>query len=521
MYFTFACPRCEKKLKIREELAGRHCRCPYCRHSIPVPQPPVVDDTPDDGLGDLTINTGPVAPTPSAPTGPMINTSSAAPSSAPAAGAAKPKAAPKRKPAKPKASKKHGGAGESGTDVSLFLAGVIGTIIAVAFMFAAFPFKGTYVGKMFFRGMVPGVLVLFMGCALAILLLKYQKLARQKRSMLFDLLPTDISREITVASSQDFTRHIRDLPVDQSESFLLNRVLRGLEHYWVRKSTAETATILTSQSEIDANEVDSSYTLINVFIWAIPILGFIGTVLGISGAVSGFSGDLDAASEISTLTESLKGVTSQLSTAFETTLIALVMSIFIMFPTSALRKSEEDLLNWVDEYCNENLLKRLNDGREGGAERGTGGSPKAIQSAVSQAFEPHHQELQSWMSQLKLIGETLSGHVVDGWKQVNEELDRQHANKMTELEQVDTMATNFQQTLAEMAQRAASAAQTSAEANTDTAAQLGTTLGSLKADLEEVRAGIVNLGDVLQRLGEQHVVIQTTERPRRWWWPFG
>ena len=44
--------------------------------------------------------------------------------------------------------------------------------------------------------------------------------------------------------------------------------------------------MLKSQSEIDATMVDSSYVLIKVFIWAIPILGFIGTVLGISEAVS-------------------------------------------------------------------------------------------------------------------------------------------------------------------------------------------------------------------------------------------
>ena len=44
--------------------------------------------------------------------------------------------------------------------------------------------------------------------------------------------------------------------------------------------------MLKSQSEIDATMVDSSFDLIKVFIWAIPIPGFIGTVLGISDAVS-------------------------------------------------------------------------------------------------------------------------------------------------------------------------------------------------------------------------------------------
>ncbi len=41
--------------------------------------------------------------------------------------------------------------------------------------------------------------------------------------------------------------------------------------------------------------------------------------------------------------------------------------MIVKIPTSAMQKSEEDLITAVDEYCNENLLRRLNDGREGGA----------------------------------------------------------------------------------------------------------------------------------------------------------
>ena len=75
-------------------------------------------------------------------------------------------------------------------------------------------------------------------------------------------------------------------------------ILRGIEHFSVRKNHTETADMLNSQSEIDATTVDSSYVLIKVFIWAIPILGFIGTVLGISSAVASFGGEMGAAADI-------------------------------------------------------------------------------------------------------------------------------------------------------------------------------------------------------------------------------
>ena len=119
--------------------------------------------------------------------------------------------------------------------------------------------------------------------------------------------------------------------------------------------------MLKSQSEIDATMVDSSYVLIKVFIWAIPILGFIGTVLGISEAVSSFGGEMGAAADIEVIKEQLGQVTGGLSEAFDTTLVSLIFSLFVMFPTSVMQKNEEDLLNKVDEYCNEYFLKRLRE----------------------------------------------------------------------------------------------------------------------------------------------------------------
>ena len=112
--------------------------------------------------------------------------------------------------------------------------------------------------------------------------------------MQFKLLPEDIATEIRVESLPHFDAHIKRLGFNPKQSFLLTRILRGLEHFGVRKNHSETADMLKSQSEIDATMVDSSYVLIKVFIWAIPILGFIGTVLGISDAVSSFGGDMGA-----------------------------------------------------------------------------------------------------------------------------------------------------------------------------------------------------------------------------------
>jgi hypothetical protein len=149
--------------------------------------------------------------------------------------------------------------------------------------------------------------------------------------------------------------------------------------------------MLKSQSEIDATMVDSSYVLIKVFIWAIPILGFIGTVLGISDAVASFGGEMGAAADIEVIKEQLGQVTGGLSEAFDTTLVSLIFSLCVMFPTSVMQKNEEDLLNKVDEYCNEYFLKRLREPQ-------TAGVVTAASSADSIARMEH---LQTYLLQLQ------------------------------------------------------------------------------------------------------------------------
>jgi biopolymer transport protein ExbB/TolQ len=464
MYFRVACPHCEKNLKVREEHVGRRLGCPYCKSSLVVPAPPSAPEQPaaDESERFPGISTTETRPSPT-------------------------KKPPSRRPSEGPAPTERTG-WSSGTEVNTLLTGLIGLGIAVVFYILMLPLRDYAVPQLFLdRGWVPYVLVFLMGWSLAILLLKWQKLQRQRASMLFDLIPTDLADEITLGNRQNFVDHVNSLPVDHGESFLCDRVRRGLEHFGVRKSSPEVGTILASQSEIDATAVESSYTLLKVFIWAIPILGFIGTVIGISAAVGGFSGSLEQAEDLSVLKQSLNGVTSGLATAFDTTLIALVMSLLVMFPTSALQKMEEDVLNWVDEYCNENLLKRLNDGREGGAERGTGGISPSLQRAIESSLAGHHAELRVWTKRLEAIGETLTRQVVDGWSDLTRQVqddDRERLERLMSMEQHVSNAI----------------------------AQSANNMQQYTTDLQQ---GLTALSGVLEDLGKQQVIVQQVPAKRR------
>jgi biopolymer transport protein ExbB/TolQ len=414
----------------------------------------------------------------------------------------------------------------SGTEVSIWQSGLLGLAGFVAIYAVLFPFRGTYVGGLLWnRGFVQFVEVLFASWSIVILVFKVRKLRVQRRSMLFDLLPDDISREINAESAGRFIQHIRGLPIQAGESFLVNRVLRGLEHFGVLGSSSEAADRLQSQSDIDANAVDSSYTLIKVFIWAIPILGFLGTVIGIGQAVGSFSSAMGAASDLSALKESFNSVTGGLSTAFDTTLLALVLSMFIMFPMSSLQKAEQDLLNWVDEYCNENLLKRLKE--TGAPSLLQGADGKALQAAVDAAMAGHHAEFRTWAKKLEATGDCLAQQIAKAWSQTDEKIRERHVSAMREItkagesfqqtaERLKTASEKQAAAMNELAPRTAEIQTRLADSMERSSQAICTAAESLGGYFAAVQTGLGSLNDVLGKLGEKQVVVQVPESRRRW-----
>lgn len=156
---------------------------------------------------------------------------------------------------------------------------------------------------------------------------------------------------------------------------LVERLRWGIQFFRVHEDVRDLATRLSERARADADAVESSYTMLRTFIWAIPILGFIGTVLGIGEAVSGFSNSVASAADLELMKESIGSVTTGLGVAFDTTLLALVMSIVIMFPISSLQKAEEDFLSRSEVYCDEHLLCRVSQLRPEDATLDRHGTP--------------------------------------------------------------------------------------------------------------------------------------------------
>ena len=90
-------------------------------------------------------------------------------------------------------------------------------------------------------------------------------------------------------------------------------------------SSFQLARAADSDVELYELSMSSSFSLPKVLLWAIPLMGFIGTVIGMSQAVGSFDAVLSNADNVDGLKNGLVKVTGGLGTAFDTTYLALVI----------------------------------------------------------------------------------------------------------------------------------------------------------------------------------------------------
>lgn len=254
------------------------------------------------------------------------------------------------------------------TDVNTILSFIAGALLTALFylILSFFREKKFWAIEMFFHGgaekrsIIPYFTV-FLGCwALAILLLKLQKLFVQRKALELNLLPDDNAFVLTCATARTILEKM-NLTVSNPKDFvLLDRIQRALVNLKNLGNVSAVAECLNTQAQNDEDYLSSTYTVLKGFIWAIPVLGFIGTVLGLSEAIGGFGGVVKkGVSDPQELIPALGNVTGGLSTAFETTLIALVMALIIQLLMTWVLNREELFLDECSDYCHRCLISKI------------------------------------------------------------------------------------------------------------------------------------------------------------------
>ena len=218
-------------------------------------------------------------------------------------------------------------------------------------------------------------------------------------------LPTEVRSE----KSQDSLNCANELLSSASQwsarvqrSYLGKRITTLLETIVSNRGTRHLNDELKYQSEKDADAQYEGYSLVRIIIWATPMLGFLGTVMGITQAL----GDLATQQLGNDLNAAMQGLFAGLYVAFDTTALALTLSIMLMFIQFMSDQFETQLLSAVDVKT-EAALSRLLAMESVGVSTDEAQTLRPVitelaqfqQACWSDAISELQQQWQSWTAQ--------------------------------------------------------------------------------------------------------------------------
>lgn len=189
--------------------------------------------------------------------------------------------------------------------------------------------------------------------AIAILGFKGTAAWRQRIQLEEDLLQLPSDLPIGPEDSKELNNRLNELP-GRNRDFLLPRALRsGIGRFAATKNVQDSATAVRDLCISEGDRLESELSIIRYIAWAIPSIGFIGTVRGIGAALSQANRAVEG---------DITGVTQSLGVAFNSTFIALVISIVLMFFIHQLQLMQERLVLDTESWCDSNLVSRLRIG---------------------------------------------------------------------------------------------------------------------------------------------------------------
>lgn len=165
-----------------------------------------------------------------------------------------------------------------------------------------------------------------------------------------ELLSIPEGTSVLPEDARQYSRSMEALP-PQQQSFLLPRTLMSaLQRFATTGSIPAVSDTVREQCDVESDRLDSELSMVRYIAWAIPSIGFIGTVRGIGDAL----GQAYKAVE-----GDISGVTVSLGVAFNSTFVALILSIVIMFCLHQLQLSQERLVLNCQRYADNRLMRFL------------------------------------------------------------------------------------------------------------------------------------------------------------------
>jgi biopolymer transport protein ExbB/TolQ len=184
-----------------------------------------------------------------------------------------------------------------------------------------------------------------------LLLLRQALLVRRSRSLLdreYVNLPE--SRVVLPEDARAYSRPLEDLPKTEQDSLLPRLIISALNRFGSTRSVQNAAEAVRDECEFELSSLDTKLSMVRFTAWAIPAVGFVGTVRGIGAALQEAQGAMGG---------DISGVTLGLGITFNATLTALVCCIIVMFVMHQLQQAQDQLVLDSRNYVDRKLLRKL------------------------------------------------------------------------------------------------------------------------------------------------------------------
>jgi len=189
------------------------------------------------------------------------------------------------------------------------------------------------------------------------LTLKFKKLGKEEKIIHGDWVPQDLDMNDTgtlIKIHEKLMAH-----PELSERASLMRMARILSMWINTGDLSRVQTYAKQEQEMDIYTADSSYKANRLYIWAMPLLGFVGTVFGVSAGIGGFAEFLRGEVDSEMIKVQVGLITEGLAVAFYCTLLGLLTAGIAAFPSLGAERKEEEILAGIDEYIEDRLLSRM------------------------------------------------------------------------------------------------------------------------------------------------------------------
>jgi biopolymer transport protein ExbB/TolQ len=147
-----------------------------------------------------------------------------------------------------------------------------------------------------------------------------------------------------------YSRPLENLPREEQDGFVPRLLMVAYNRFGATRSVQDAAEAVRDECDFEAASMDTKLSMVRFTAWAIPAVGFVGTVRGIGAALQEAQGAMGG---------DISGVTLGLGITFNATLTALVSCIIVMFWMHQLQQYQDRLVLDGRTYVDRQLLRKL------------------------------------------------------------------------------------------------------------------------------------------------------------------